>query len=46
MGNNEAFQQDRSEEATSGGLFLIQLLFRESVPMPDRDFKKKARFFQ
>lgn len=33
----EVFQQDRSKDLTPGGPFLIQMLFREPVPMPDRE---------
>lgn len=37
MDNNKVFKQDLSKEITPGGPFLIQLLFRKPVTMPDKE---------
>ena len=40
---DEVFQQDLKKEGPRpGGPFLIQLLFREPVPMPDREVMAAA----
>lgn len=35
--NKEVFQQEKGEAVRTGGPFIVQMLFREAVPMPDRE---------
>lgn len=37
MDNQEVFNQDLSEKARPGAVFVIELLFREPVELPDRE---------